>query len=587
MTVVRLLLLLALACLPSLPAAATCLAPHRACLAAAADAARACHATCRRHPAPGCDTACDDTRRDARSTCATVAAPCAAVCGSGVPVDACVAQVRSCRTAASRDYRSCAQTCRRLDVASRPVCRDRCLATRATAERGCGYTVARAVPGAATLPDRPRGRAADLSSLEPAEIAAITAADARAATLRSRRVRVAVGTPGAVVRVVQTHHGFQFGFPVDLARFPTPDDRDWYARTMADHFGLVVIENSLKWRALENDEGVRTYARADADVAWAEGLGLPVKGHAAMWGIVPPFSSSGVPPWALARWAQPTLSPAEQAALREALRGHVLDVVGRYRGRLSIWDATNETLQPFAQWFIERLGPGVVDDVFRWAHEADPEARLVFNEWIVEVFTGFPEPTAAMVRDRVRALVAAGVPVHAIGQQAHFVPGVAFAGLPADLSQRTHIDDYATALDTLAEAGLPLHMTETNFIAPDDPERRAAQAEGILRLWWGHPAVEQIVFWGPWNTVAGRKVFDVGFWDESRTLSRHGEAVMSLLNDRWRTDVTAVADADGVVELVATHGTYAVEWATGGATVHGVVQVVPGTGTATLAVLAP
>ena len=52
---------------------------------------------------------------------------------------------------------------------------------------------------------------------------------------------------------------------------------------------------------------------------------------------------------------------------------------------------------------------------------------------------------AADVRDRVLALLAAGVPVHAIGQQGHFVPGGAYAGLAGDLSHRTRIDDYATA----------------------------------------------------------------------------------------------------------------------------------------------
>jgi hypothetical protein len=62
------------------------------------------------------------------------------------------------------------------------------------------------------------------------------------------------------------------------------------------------------------------------------------------------------------------------------------------------------------------------------------------------------------------------------------------------------------------------------------------------------------VFWGPWNAVAGRDEFDVGFWDDARQLTRHGEAVLSLLNDRWRTQVEALADASGVVEFTATHG---------------------------------
>jgi endo-1,4-beta-xylanase len=227
----------------------------------------------------------------------------------------------------------------------------------------------------------------------------------------------------------------------------------------------------------------------------------------------------------------------------------------------------------------------VVNDLFHWAHEADPNATLVFNEWIVEVFTGPAVPTAAAVRDRVLDLLAAGVPVHALGQQAHFTPAAAFAGLPVDFTRRTRIDDYAQVLDTLAETGLPIHLTETNFIAPAQPEARAAQAEALMRLWWGHPAVEQIVFWGLWNAVAGRDEFDVGLWDDAGALSRHGEAVVSLLNDRWRTDTTALTDADGAAELRATHGDYVAQWTHDGQTHHTTFRVGPGEGTAVVAIV--
>jgi endo-1,4-beta-xylanase len=506
------------------------------------------------------------------------------VCGNAVAAPACRALVRGCRTTARNELRACRRACDDGDVGGQRGCSERCQRDRAASTAGCGYIAAAATAGAATLPDRPLGQPADLSLLEPAERDAIAAADARAAALRTRRVHLWIGRPGVAVRVIQTRHGFPFGFPIDLRRFANAEERDWYAQTMAAHFGLVVIENTQKWAGIEPADGTRVYDAADADVAWGTDLGLPVKGHALLWGIAPPFSSSGVPAWALMRFSPPPLAADEADALREILRRHVVDLVDRYRGRVRIWDATNETLQPLGQWFAQRLGPDIVHDVFRWAHETDPDAQLVFNEWIVEVFTGFPAPTAADVRDRVLALRAAGVPVHAVGQQAHFVPAAAFAGGQVDLTQRTPLDAYAQVLDTLAEAGLPIHITETNVIAPNDPELRAAQAEGLLRLWWGHPAVEQVVFWGPWNKVAGRDEFDVGFWDDDRQITRHGAAVLALLNDRWRTDVTAVTDANGAVELVATHGTHVAQWDVDGQPVHARFEVIPGPTTATIAV---
>ena len=443
----------------------------------------------------------------------------------------------------------------------------------------CDVSVAPGASGAAELPDLPIGRPADLSLLGDAELAAVAEADSRATSIRTREVVLHTTRPGVEVQVVQTKQGFPFGFPIDLRRFENDDDLAFYERIMGDHFQVAVLENQAKWAKVEPEPGVRIYEYVDADVEWSEEQRFTVKGHTLLWGIVPPFSSSGVPTWLLERFgAAPTdLTEAEQEEVRSALRTHVIDMVTRYRGQIAIWDVTNETLQPVAQWFVQALGPEVVNDIFRWAHEADPDATLVFNEWIIEVFTGlFVTPTAAEVRDRVVELLDEGVPIHALGQQAHFVPALVFAGLPGDLSARTHIDDYLVALDTLAEAGLPIHITETNFIAPEEPEMRAAQAEALMRLWWGHPAVEQIVFWGPWNKVAGKDEFDVGIWDDERNLSRHGEAVLSLLNDRWRTDTDVVTDPHRKATLRVTHGDYIAQWTHHGRTFHARFSVEPG-----------
>lgn len=416
----------------------------------------------------------------------------------------------------------------------------------------------------------------------------IAAADARAETLRRRPVRISA-PPGTEIQLTQTRLGFDFGLALDTAKFVGREEElDFFLGEAAkNHIRIAVTESSAKWNRVEPSPGVRNFSLADRDVAAAQAYGFRVKGHPLNWGIVPPFSSSGAPTWAFERYEQLPLTPALAEELRAALRAHVEALVNRYRDDMEWWDVTNETLQPLAQWTVDRLGPEIVEDLFHWAHAADPDCVLVFNEWIVEVFTGLPAPTAADVRDRIRELRARGVPVHAVGQQAHFTPVAAFGGIPVDLSGRTPVDEYALALDTLAETGLPIHLTETNFIAPDDPELRAAHAEGLMRLWWGHPSVEQIVFWGLWNEVAGRDEFDVGLWNDDKTISRHGAAVFSLLNDRWRTEITGTTDADGFLEVDASHGDYVAEWIHDGQTVHARFAVRPGGERLTVALTPP
>lgn len=564
--------------------AATCRTARIACGDAATWTARACDRNCTRlgdrEAVASCRATCRTTRTAAKAACRGVEAPCAAACDTDPT--ACVAAARTCRTTTRASHRTCLAACAKGDL----HCTIACDRARAVAAASCGYVAARVEAGAAVLPDLPPGEPAELGLLlDSAEQAVVAAADARAETLRSRPLRLWVGRPGAEVAVTQTRHGFAFGFPIDLRELVNaPEDLAFYTDLARKHTSFVVMETGMKWRAAQPTPDAFAFALADSEIAWAQANGFPVKGHTLFWGNVPPFSSgSGVPEWVRARFPNASLTPAERDELRRLLRAYVEATVSRYRGRIDIWDVTNETLNLFTPFFMDRLGPEILPEMYGWVHAIDPGCQLVFNEWITEVFTGLPGPNAAAVRDRVQALLAAGTPIHAIGQQAHFVPGIVYAGGTADLSVRTRIDDYEVALDTLAGAGLPVHVTETNFVAPDAPELRAAQAEALMRLWWGHPAVDQVVFWGLWNKVNARNHLHHGLWDDDGTITRHGAAVASLLNDRWRTRATLTADASGAVGLRATHGDYVASWTEHGQPVHVRFRVEKGPGTAVVA----
>jgi len=564
-------------------ARADCAGARSACRDAALWTAYACRSDCGRladgAAVDSCRADCRTRRAASIALCRAVAEPCAAACAATDV--ACSAATRTCRAGARDAHLACRTGC-----ADDFRCRIACDRQRAAAVAACAFVAAAVEPGRGDLPDLPSGRPANLAMLlDDAELAVVADADARAATLRSRPLRLWIGRADTDVTVTQVRHAFSFGFPIDFRDYrDAPEDLAFYTGIAVDHTNLMVAETSMKWRLSEPEEGRFTFDLADEELAWAESLGFPVKSHTLLWGNVPPFSSgTGVPVWVREMFANADPPAAEQELLRTFIRRQVETTVQRYRGRVQIWDVTNETLNIFTPFFIDRLGPGIVNDIFGWVNAIDPGAQLVFNEWITEVFTGLPGPSAADVRDRVRELLAAGVPIHAIGQQGHFVPGVVYAGGNADLSQRTRVDDYAHALDTLAEVGLPIHITETNFVAPDEPEARAAQAEAIMRVWWGHPAVEQIVFWGLWNKINARNYLHHGLWDDDGTLTRHGEAVVALLNERWRTRAVLRSDTAGAVELRATLGDYVASWEENGTPVHVRFRLDRGPGTATVA----
>ncbi len=433
-----------------------------------------------------------------------------------------------------------------------------------------------ALTGAAEFPSFETGHPADLSPLSAAERAVIDKANERAEMLRTRELELRL-PPGSSVRLEQIRHAFPIGVAIDLRKLSEPDDLTWFTDTVAANFNFAVLESEVKWTYTETDEGVRDYSLADAVVEWGDANGLRIKGHTLMWGNAPPLSSSGIPDWLLKAFPEPDLSDEDRSALRAIVERHVTDTMQQYAGRVSAWDVTNETLQPFAQWFIQRLGEDITEDAFHWARAAAPQSTLIMNEWITELFTDIGGPTAAQVRDRVRVLLDAGVPIDALGIQAHFVPGLAYIGGDPDLSHRLALDEYAGILDTLAEAGLPVHITEFNVIAPDDPDLRAAQMEALMRVWWGHPAVGEIGFWSVWNRVSGKTRFGPGLWDDDQVLTKHGSAALHLINDEWRTSAETTVEGDGTATLRAVPGDYILEWTTDGETAFATFALPSGT----------
>ncbi len=227
----------------------SCSAARKACTATATSAGRACDRNCKRLPdladAAACRSACRTTRRDAQALCRSVVDPCAVACPDGDP--SCGDALRTCLRTARTQQRACRGGC---DGRGDIRCFVTCDRERATAETGCGFVASPLAPGAGEVPTLPMGQPADLPLLlDSAEQAIVAAADDRAATLRSRPLRLWVGRPGAAVTVTQTKHAFAFGFPIDFREFENaPADLAFYESIAVPHTNFVVAETSLKWR---------------------------------------------------------------------------------------------------------------------------------------------------------------------------------------------------------------------------------------------------------------------------------------------------------------------------------------------------
>ncbi|WP_205696637.1 endo-1,4-beta-xylanase [Conexibacter sp. SYSU D00693] len=257
-------------------------------------------------------------------------------------------------------------------------------------------------------------------------------------------------------------------------------DDEGYAELAARAYGAVTPENELKWERTQPERGRYTFDDADRVVDWARSHGMRVRGHALVWHLQNP------------RWLT-DLRPSRRRAIA-LLRDHIRTVMGHFRGRIHEWDVVNEAVEddrgalrdtPWLRW----IGPEYVDLAFRFAREADPRARLVYNDYGAE-----QEGTKADgVLRLLRGLKARGVPVDAVGLQGH-VSTERLPGFTATLERYAALglDVLFTEVDVRVPVGGDGAPTGGEAALADQAGRYATLARGCVAL----PACKGFVVWG-------------------------------------------------------------------------------------------
>ncbi|HWU06210.1 MAG TPA: endo-1,4-beta-xylanase [Streptomyces sp.] len=266
--------------------------------------------------------------------------------------------------------------------------------------------------------------------------------------------------------------GLRIGTAVDTSALA--EDAPYRAE-VAGEFSSVTAENVMKWEAVEPQRGTYDWAAADALVDFAKKNKQLVRGHTLVW-------HSQLPAW---------LNDGDFTAeeLREILHRHITDQVTHFKGRIWQWDVVNEAFDDDGTLrdsiWLRKLGPGYIADAFRWAHEADPRARLFINDYNVE---GVNAKSTALY-ELVTELRKQRVPVHGVGIQGHL--GVQYSA-PHDIA------DNMLRFDRL---GLETAVTEADvrIPVPADSTELEAQAEGygvLLRGCLLTPRCDSFTVWG-------------------------------------------------------------------------------------------
>ncbi|MEK7217234.1 MAG: endo-1,4-beta-xylanase [Chloroflexota bacterium] len=235
----------------------------------------------------------------------------------------------------------------------------------------------------------------------------------------------------------------------------------------AREFNLLNAGDVFHWIPIRPARDQFRFCAEDQHVAFAEANNMRVLAGMLAWTHNPAWLMEG------------KFSRDDLIAI---LKEHIQTVVGRYRGRIHAWNVVNEPfnvtdgslLKGEEQIWTRLIGPEYIDMAFRWAHEADPQAVLLLNEYDAEGFNGKSDA----IYEFVKGMRARGVPIHGVGMQTHWGVRERFP------KQRFDLNTIAPNMKRLADLGLEVYITEMDVpvLKPATPEQLATQAQTYRQM---------------------------------------------------------------------------------------------------------
>lgn len=216
---------------------------------------------------------------------------------------------------------------------------------------------------------------------------------------------------------------------------------------IVNNFNAIVPENCMKGEAIHPEENRYSWDDADATVKYAEDNHMTVTGHCLVW-------HSQAPRWMFKDSEGKTVT---REVLIDRLYHHITNVVGRYKGRIKGWDVVNEAFEDDGSYrktqYYNIIGPEYFELAFKFAHEADPNAELYYNDYSMSK----PAKRDAVCR-LVRDLKAKGCRIDAVGMQSH------------NGTDYPNLNDYEASIDSFAACGVKVMMTELDINMLPSPQ---------------------------------------------------------------------------------------------------------------------
>jgi endo-1,4-beta-xylanase len=291
------------------------------------------------------------------------------------------------------------------------------------------------------------------------------------------------------------------------------------------NYNIITPENSMKPQPTHPSEDTYNFTTPDALVKWCGENNIKVWGHTLAW-------HAQTAPW----FFQPGTNdqPVTRELAMERLSNHIHTVVGRYKGRVVGWDVVNEAINDRgggetenlrnSSW-VRAIGPDYLTLAFKWAHEADPDAQLYYNDYNIDQDTNYDRATPQYSGKHtssmllLKRLIKDGAPINGVGIQGHW-------------HLYNNIPDVEKAIADYESLGLKVSISELDVTAtgensgafptrgggaPITPEAIQKQAEVYAKLFdvfnRHAKSISRVTFWGisdrrSWRSGQRPLVFD-------------------------------------------------------------------------------
>lgn len=265
-----------------------------------------------------------------------------------------------------------------------------------------------------------------------------------------------------------------------------------YSSILGSEFSQLEPENEMKFGLIhprpDSDPNPYDFSGADTLVSFAQAHNMVVRGHTMVW-------HNQVPDWITNGISGGTIDSAQLSTI---LQNHIQTVMTHYKDKVYAWDVVNEAFNDDGTvrdtlWYDQ---PGVgfsgqgtkyIEQALNWAHTADPNAKLFYNDYNDEVMNVKSDAIYAMAADFKNR----GVPLNGIGFQMHIDLG---------FDNPVALASFTNNLQRFAALGMELHITEMDIRLNDSGAvSLAAQARlygEIVSICRQQPACKVVQTWG-------------------------------------------------------------------------------------------